>query len=93
MVCSGNDDCKVDVQLIHDTTEVFLNTCSVTFQKGVTSHTIEVHAKRDFIDDGNKVVTINIAVVHGSNAADWQNHEDIKEIQVWMLLSLLGRLS
>ena len=82
IVCPGNDECTVQAQLVHDTTEILLTACSVTFKGAVSSQSIEIHAKRDFIDDGNKVVTIKIAVVEGSNALDWQNHEEIKDLQV-----------
>ena len=82
VVCSGSNDCKVQVQLAHDTTEIFLSTCSVTFGNGSSFHTIEVHAKRDFIDDGNKAVNLKIAVVEGSNALDWQNHLAINDLKV-----------
>ena len=82
VVCSESNDCKVQVQLVHDTTEIFLTTCSVTFRNGSSFHTIEVHAKRDFIDDGNKVATIRIGVVEGSNALDWQNHLAINDLKV-----------
>ena len=81
-MCLGSKECKVHVQLVHDTTEVFLSTCSVVFETGISSHTIAVYAKRDFIDDGDKLVTIQIAVVEGSNAADWNSHEKIQDIQV-----------
>ena len=82
VVCSGNNDCKVQVQLVHDTTEILLTTCSVTFRNESSFHTIEVHAKRDFIDDGSKFVTIKVAVAESSNALDWQNHLAINDLKV-----------
>ena len=83
VVCSGNDECKVQVQMVHDTSEIFLTSCLVTFKKGISFHTIEIYAKRDFIDDGNKVVPIRISIADGSNAVDWQNHKEFNEIKVY----------
>ena len=82
VVCSGYDECSVQVQLIHDTSEVLLTSCSVEFKKGIFSHVIEVYGKRDFIDDGNKDVTIKIAIVKSADLPDWQNHEEFSNIQV-----------
>ena len=83
VVCSQNYECSVQVQLIHDTSEIFLTSCSVTFKKDISSHTIKIYAKRDFIDDGNKVVTIKISIVKSANLPDWQSHEEFSDIQVW----------
>ena len=82
VVCSRGHDCKVQVQLVHDTTEIFLTRCSVSLRNRSSTHTVEVHAKRDSIDDGNKIVTIKIAVVNDSNAMDWQNYLAIDDLKV-----------
>ena len=82
VVCSGSKQCSVRLYISHDNPEILLSTCSVLLDNKRSSQTIEVHAKRDFIDDGDKSVTLKMAIDQDTNATDWLTHQEFDIINV-----------
>eukprot|EP00795_Rhopilema_esculentum_P008755 gene8755-14781_t len=82
VVCSGSKQCSVRLYISHDNPEILLSTCSVLLDNKRSSQTIEVHAKRDFIDDGDKSVTLKMAIDQDTNATDWLSHQEFDNINI-----------
>ena len=84
IVCPSSKPCRLRIQLDQDNPDAFLSACVVEFQPGKAnqSKTIEIVAKRDFINDGTQRVTIRIRIIEVAGLPDWDNHHGIKDIIV-----------
>ena len=67
---------EVIVNLRQSNQQIVLNTCEVVFgagQSGVIK-TLELTAKKDFVQDGNGLTIINTDVSTTTSNVDWKNH-------------------
>ena len=84
IVCQLGKHCKVLIDLGQDNNEGFLNLCTIEFKPGLANQTqeIEITAKRDFINDGNRRMIIKIKVLEHIDPCDWNKHHNISHVIV-----------
>ena len=62
----------------------FVNYCQLNFKPGQDNQTkeLEIIAKRDFVDDGNRTMDLKISIPININLIDWKDHKNITNIKV-----------
>ena len=62
----------------------FVNVCELNFKPGQDNQTkeLELIAKRDFIDDGDRTMDLKINLPINLNLIDWKGHKKITTIKV-----------
>ena len=90
IVCEKSLRCQVLVDLGQDNTQNFLDLCTIIFKNGPANQTrsVEVYAKRDFVNDGNKQMVLKVDVLKHIDPVDWNQHRMIPNIQVWLACTL-----
>lgn len=76
--------CQVLVDLGQDNSQNFLDLCTVIFKTGPANQTksVEVYAKRDFVDDGDRLMVLKVDVLEHIDPVDWNQHRHVPNIQV-----------
>eukprot|EP00794_Sanderia_malayensis_P012364 gene12364-13634_t len=84
IVCEQNKACSVLVDLGQDNTQNFLDLCTIVFKPGPAgqSRIVEVVAKRDFINDGDRMMILKVDVLEHIDPVDWNQHKPVPNIQI-----------
>ena len=77
----------LQVQFSSSNSEALLNTCLIDFLQSEANHTkkLEVYGKRDFINDGDQVMTLWPSLVTSANPLHWRRHRRLPNFQVSIL--------
>ena len=94
IVCQNSKICSVLVDLGQDNTQNFLDLCTIVFKPGAANQTqsVEVTAKRDFINDGDRIMVLKVNVLEHIDPVDWNQHRKIPDIQVTNIMAIPSRL-
>ncbi|XP_066930014.1 von Willebrand factor D and EGF domain-containing protein-like isoform X3 [Clytia hemisphaerica] len=77
-------DCAVDLEVAQTQNNGVLSFCKISFKKGPAGQvkTMEVVAKRDFIDDGDKSMKIKFHIPLTLFVPDWKCHAEFPDVTV-----------
>eukprot|EP00794_Sanderia_malayensis_P012371 gene12371-13641_t len=84
VICQENPQCFVIVELGQTNSDSFLDTCTLMFKAGKMNETktINIVAKRDFIDDGDHTMAVKFHIFDHIDPVDWNNHRKIPDVQI-----------
>ncbi|XP_065651893.1 von Willebrand factor D and EGF domain-containing protein isoform X3 [Hydra vulgaris] len=85
IVCEdGTENCNVLLELGQTKTDSFVDYCSLMFKPGPAGQKqeIEVVAKRDFVDDGNQKMFLQLFVPDHVDPVDWNCHKQITDVEI-----------
>ena len=85
IICRSSATCSLAVNVLQDNYDIFLSKCSLDMKSNdkAQSLTLEVNAKRDFVNDGDKVVKLKLTVKANADVADWVGHKELQDITVF----------
>jgi len=84
ILCRSSATCSLAVNVLQDNYDIFLSKCSLDMKNNDKAQTLtlEVNAKRDFVNDGDKVVKLKITVKANAEVADWVGHKELQDITI-----------
>ena len=80
----GINNCDLLVELHQTNDQAFNDYCALKFKPGKAGQTQEfnITAKRDFVDDGDKIMIIKLKIIFNIGLSDWNKHIAIPNIKV-----------
>lgn len=90
VICQENPQCFVIVELGQTNSDSFLDTCTLMFKAGKMNETktLNIVAKRDFIDDGDHTMAVKFHIFDHIDPVDWNKHRKIPDVQVRTVTAL-----
>lgn len=74
----------MSVEVGQSNKQALVNSCTLQFEPGQAGQTkeLEVTAKRDFVDDGDKTMSLNVHIPFNFYLNDWEQYIAIPNIKV-----------
>ena len=74
----------MSVEVGQSNKQALVNSCILQFKPGQAGQTkeLEVTAKRDFVDDGDKTMLLNVHIPFNFDLNDWEHYIAIPNITV-----------